>query len=174
MMMLRITSAILLTAVLSTAQAQLDSQWIGKWKGSNKSTLDISPSGMRYRYIECDEDGSGCAQVKPLACVWSKDGDTLKKNPGGSCKIGESRNKRSRDDIIRNFETVAHQLVKENSSIARTMNKNRTELNRMKSGIFRVMVLDNYGDVTELIFDGERVYQINPWGSVESYARSER
>ena len=93
MMVLRIALAVLLTAFLSTAQAQLDSQWIGKWKGSNKSTLDISPGGMRYRYIECDEDGSGCAQVKPLACVWTRDGDALKNNPDGSCRIGESRPK---------------------------------------------------------------------------------
>lgn len=174
MMVLRIALAVLLTAFLSTAQAQLDSQWIGKWKGSNKSTLDISPGGMRYRYIECDEDGSRCAQVKPLACVWTRDGDALKNNPDGSCRIGESRPKRSREDIIRNFESEAHQLIKENSSLKRTINESRAELNRMKSGVFSVMVLDNWGNVTELVFDGERIFQLNSFGYVESYIRSSR
>ena len=175
MIILRIALAVLLTTYLSAAQAQLDSHWVGKWKGVNKSTLDISASGMRYRYVLCDEDGSGCGQVKPIRCLWSRDGDALRKSPGGSCRFAESQRQRSRDEVLRNFEAVARQLVKENSSLARIMNKNRTELNRMKPGVFQVIILDNYSDITELIFDGERIFQLrSDSGHVELYTRSAR
>lgn len=170
----KILFAISLVAILNTASAQLDRPWNGVWKGSAKSVLEITPDRLRYRYIQCDEDGSGCQMTKPVLCGWSRDGDAITANPGvGKCRFGISQHTRSRDQIIAKFEAAAKQLVKDNPSTSRFVSKSRNELAALKAGVFQVMILDNYSDVSEFVSDGEHIYLIAN-AHVEQYSRASR
>ena len=77
MLSTKVLLAISLATALNTASAQLDRAWPGVWKGSAKSVLEIGSDRLRYRYIQCDEDGSGCQMTKPILCGWSRDGDAI-------------------------------------------------------------------------------------------------
>ena len=79
--------------------------------------------------------------------------------------------KRSRDEIIKDFDTAAAKAVKDNPRLAREMKINRKQLGQMKVGMFRVLALDAFSDFTELIFDGHHIFQLNAWGGVEIYSR---
>ena len=75
----KILIALALILGAASARAQLEDEWLGKWTSSEKSTLDVSKSRLLYAALQCDE--GRCVKMKPVPCSWSRDGESIKKNP---------------------------------------------------------------------------------------------
>ena len=155
-----------------SANAQVDPGFNGRWTGSGKTIFEMSPAAMKYSLLACDE--GTCRRVKPFLCRWSAVGDRLRDDPGdGTCRFSAATRARTRADLLREFDAQLRQEANHDRGFVAAAKRSRRELESMKPIALRSFVLNDAGDVSEFLFDGEHVVRMGPIGAgVEVFART--
>ena len=143
--------------------APLDRLWLGKWKGREQrggsgsvSSLDISPTAIKYRRLVGDEGQYSMVTTK---YKWSslQDGLRARAVPSGSFLFSSSQQTRSKADVVKEFESnkVLFADVPGSASARRTENE---AIQRMGPGRYPVILLYTNGEINELVLEGDHVW----------------
>lgn len=148
----------------------IDDQWFGNWKSGSSYSFDISAN--RFRYIDVVGDES-VYQKRLTTCTWSPAKDALyNPNTSGKCQFSDSQRMKSKVELVRSFQEAFRRYPEAYEKSAQTKMVRNLEL--MNAGPHKVVILNNNNDVTELIFDGQHLFQIEDRdrNSVSVYTRS--
>ena len=150
----------------------VDDQWFGKWKSGPSYSFEISAKRFRYTELVGDE---GIYKKRSVNCKWSPAQDALRHiGDTGGCQFSDSQRMKSKAELVRSFQDVFRRYPGSDSSDKAAQAKKLSDLEMMKPGPHKVFILNNGNDVTELIFDGEHLFQIEDRDmySVSVYTRS--
>lgn len=148
----------------------VDDQWFGQWKSGPSYAFDISAKRFKYTELVGDE---GIYQKRSQNCTWSPTKDALyNPNTNGKCQFSDIQRMRSKAEIVRSFQEAFRRYPESYEKSAQTKMSRNLEV--MNAGPHKVVVLNNNNDVTELIFDGQHLFQIEDRDrhSVLVYTRS--
>ena len=143
--------------------AALDRLWLGKWKGGEQrggsgsvSSLDISPTAIKYRSLVGDE---GQYHMATINYKWSslQDGLRARAVPSGSFLFSSSLQTRSKADVVKEFKSnkVLFADVPGSATARHTENE---AIQRMGPGRYPVILLYTNGEINELVLDGDHVW----------------
>ena len=130
--------------------------WFGKWQGTEQSSLEIDAKSVLYRHRVCDE---GKCRPQQLRCKWLQIGDALRERQAGDCTVGYASTTRSMDDVVRFFEKNMA-LRKRNPFVVCCIDNPtaaRQALNALERGNYKVLILNDAGDIQEFISNGNYI-----------------
>lgn len=134
-------------------------EWFGTWRGTEQISLEISASAIKYKYMYQDE---GVRTPRSTLCKWSPMKDALRDAATGNCLFSASQQAKSKEEIAPAFEKTARDS--QSWGFDAMVKRSRQALAAMKSGQHNVLLLNDSGEVQELVFDGEHVLLITPYG----------
>jgi hypothetical protein len=145
------------------AQAQLDGSILGAWTAPDRQSLNFSGSSVRHGPIACDE--GRCQLTNPVPCKWSNLRDRLREaNGDGICRIAESATTDSKAGVLRGFDERLRAESNRDRGFLASAKRNRLLLDSIKPTPLRHFVLNEFGDIYDLYFDGEHIFSLPSMG----------
>ena len=155
----------------ATNVGPVPAQWIGKWRGPERTSYEFAGSTLRRVHLAGDE---GRYRLVTTPCKWSPLGEELRDKGFGDCRFTLLQKTRSQADLVRDLDArLAKHKGEGDGRFVAAAAKSRGELAQMKPGDYQVILINDATEVSELVNDGSNLLSLDNYdtGNLSRYVR---